>query len=53
MTYYESAGGMMIPHDRARQELRRHGVWEFEEFFADLGNKPEYDAQKVLAWLGY
>ena len=55
MDYYESAEGETISLKRAMRELDDHGV-PFEcraEFFAEVGYKEEYDAQEVLAWLGY
>ena len=56
MNYYESAEGLTITRERALLELARHGITSNEdilEFFADVGEKEEYDAQKVLIWLGY
>ena len=55
MAYYESAEGEIITRQRALRELRNHGVTtEGEaEFFADMGDSDDYDAQSVLAWLGY
>ena len=56
MDYYESAEDLVITQDRALQELARHGITSNEdiiEFFADVGEHEEYDAQKVLIWLGY
>ena len=56
MDYYDSAEDITITQDRALQELARHGITSDEdilEFFADVGKKQEYDAQKVLDWLGY
>lgn len=56
MDYYDSAEDITITQDRALQELARHGISSNEdiiEFFADMGEKEEYDAQKVLIWLGY
>jgi hypothetical protein len=53
MDYYESAEGLMITRDRALQEIRDHHCEDFGEFFADLGDREEYDAQSVLIWLGY
>ena len=50
--YYESAEGQKITQVRALQEVKKHGV-DFVEFFEDLGVHAEYDAQAVLAWLGY
>ena len=56
MDYYESAEGLTITQERALQELARHSITSNEEileFFADVGELEEYDAQKVLIWLGY
>ncbi len=56
MDYYDSAEGIIINQDRALQELARHGITSNEdiiEFFADMGEHEEYDAQEVLVWLGY
>ena len=56
MTYSESAQGIVISHDRAMQELKRHGLWhdsEVEAFYLEMGRKPEYQASDVLEWLGY
>jgi hypothetical protein len=51
--YYESAEGFTITRNRALKELRDHCCEDIEQFFRDLGNREEYDAQKVLQWLGY
>ena len=55
MDYYESAIGVIITRSRALLELEKHGCQDIvvEEFFEDLGDKEEYDAQEVLDWLGY
>jgi len=53
MDYYESAEDLTITKDQALQELRDHNCEDLEEFFADLGDKQEYNAQSVLIWLGY
>ena len=56
MDYYDSAEDLVITQDRALQELARHGITSNEdilEFFADVGEQEEYDAQKVLIWVGY
>lgn len=66
MDYYESAEDLIISRDRAIQELINHGCipqscgdyantanGDFHEFFQDLGDKSEYNAQDVLDWLGY
>jgi hypothetical protein len=54
MSYYDSAEDMTISAARALAELEKHGVaGEWADFVADMGDLPEYDAQAVLAWLGY
>jgi len=52
MSYYESAEGMTISKARAMSELVKHNA-SWDEFIADNGEREEYDAQDVLAWLGY
>jgi len=52
MTYYESAEGQTISKERAKQEIAKHGS-NWLEFIADMGDNANYDAQAVLAWLGY
>ena len=51
-TYYESAEDVMISKARALKELDDHCCEEIEQFFEDLGDHEEYDAQEVLEWLG-
>lgn len=54
MAYYESAEDILISRERAYEELGKHGVsGEWEMFLSDMGDKEEYKAQDVLAWLGY
>jgi len=53
MTYYESAENITITKERALKELHKHGIVDIAEFFEDMGDKEIYDAQAVLAWLGY
>jgi hypothetical protein len=54
MTYYESADGVQITHERAIQELRKHGLLEdVAGFYEECGRRETYDAQEVLQWLGY
>ena len=53
MTYYESAQGTTITHKRAIKEIREHGIIDITEFYDDLGQQETYQAQAVLAWLGY
>lgn len=52
MDYYESAEGIEISRKRALQEIAKHGA-DADEFFTDCGYHETYDAQAVLAWLGY
>ena len=52
MDYYESAEGMTISKERAKKEIKKHGS-SWSEFLLDNPEKDEYDAQEVLAWLGY
>ena len=54
MTYYESAEGETITKARAMVELAKHGASnDAPQFLADMGDHPTYEAQAVLAWLGY
>ena len=56
MDYYESAQGQTITKSRAFKEIvRNHNLDEneFELFLKDCGDQKTYDAQVVLAWLGY
>ena len=56
MTYYESAEGITINHDRALKELREHGMlndYGLEGFYEECGKLEHYEAQIVLQWLGY
>ena len=52
MDYYESAEGITISKERAKKEIAKHGAC-WEEFVMDNGERESYDAQSVLAWLGY
>lgn len=53
MTYSESAAGVTVSRQRALQELNKHGITDFGEFFNDCGDKEAYAATEVLQWLGY
>ena len=57
MDYYESAENITITRERALEELMNHGIdvnsEEIELFDLEVGYKEFYDAQQVLAWLGY
>lgn len=53
MTYSESAQGVQITKQRALQELKAHGFTDFNEFFAEVGERVSYDAFMVLEFLGY
>lgn len=52
MSYYESAEGYKCSKERAKQEIDNHNA-SWAEFVADNGEHEEYNAQDVLAWLGY
>ena len=52
MDYYESAEGYTISKARAMFELVKHNA-SWDEFVVDNGEREEYAAQAVLAWLGY
>lgn len=51
-SYYESAEGEVISQARAQQEIAKHSA-SWSEFLEDCGTSETYDAQAVLAWLGY
>lgn len=57
MNYLESAEDITITRERALKELMNHGIdvnsEEIELFDLEVGYKEFYDAQQVLAWLGY
>ena len=56
MDYYESAEGYTLTKSEAFIEIvRKHNLDEneFELFLKDCGDQKSYDAQTVLAWLGY
>lgn len=57
MDYYESAEGVRISYARAMKEIARHGLADdaqtLADFHAELGRSDDYDAQAVLAFLGY
>lgn len=52
MSYYESAEGVTITKERAQKEIAKHNA-SWLEFVTDMGDNASYDAQAVLAWLGY
>jgi len=53
--YYESAEGVTITREGALHLLGKHGLplEEYPLFDQDLGRNDFYEAQHVLAWLGY
>jgi hypothetical protein len=51
--YYESAEDLTLSQERAFEELSKHGCQDIQQFLDDMGDKEEYNAQKVLEWLGY
>lgn len=52
MDYYESAEGITISKERAKYEIEKH-CSRWQEFTEDCGEYRSYDAQAVLAWIGY
>lgn len=62
-TYYESAEGVTISHNRALKELESHGIvltnenigdgLSVQEFYTALGHRESYSATDVLDYLGY
>lgn len=50
--YYDSAEGLTITKARALREVANH-CSDPAEFLTDMGDKDTYNAQAVLAWLGY
>jgi len=54
MLYFESAFGQIITHERALQEIKKHGsIQDLQDFYRLYGKKKTYKAQDVLIWLGY
>lgn len=60
--YYDSAEGVLISRERAIRELRDHGITDTPSILEGLAEAIEsgdyyrdgtYDAQRLLAWLGY
>jgi hypothetical protein len=51
--YYDSAEGVKISRDRVLCELKDHGIFDYDNFFNECGDKKLYSAQAVLDWLGY
>jgi hypothetical protein len=51
--YLDSAIGVRIDRKRAQAELRKHGIYDFSEFYRDCGDRETYEASAVLRWLGY
>lgn len=53
---YEDAVDATVTREEARREIQRHDLpngegWEL--FLEEVGDKPEYTGEEVLAWLGY
>jgi hypothetical protein len=41
-----------VTPEEARREIKKHQM-NWEDFIADVGEKPSYTGQEVLGWLGY
>ena len=52
MGYYESAENITSSKECAKKEVSRPSA-SWSEFLLDNPEKDVYDAQDVLAWLGY
>lgn len=44
--------GIKVSRSEAIAEIEDHGL-PIEDFFAEVGDKPEYSTREVLNWLGY
>ena len=51
---YDEATEATVTREEARREIAQHDIdGTFEDFLAEVGDRPEYLGQEVLAWLGY
>jgi hypothetical protein len=41
-----------VTPEEAQREIKKHQM-NWEDFIADVGEKPSYTGQEVLGWLGY
>jgi hypothetical protein len=48
----EDALECTVTRKEAIAEIKKHGV-PIEEFFDEVGDRPEYQGSDVLHWLGY
>ena len=53
---FDDAVEATVTRAEARREIEKHDLpkgegWEL--FLVDVGDKPEYAGEEVLAWLGY
>ena len=54
MDYYDTAENVTLTKGQALVELERHNLdGEYDLFLKEMGDHRTYEAQKVLAWLGY
>tara|TARA_R110001583_G_scaffold175049_1_gene329557 strand:- start:109 stop:330 length:222 start_codon:yes stop_codon:yes gene_type:complete len=54
MDYYDTAENVTLTKGQAYVELERHNLdGEYDLFLKEMGDHKTYEAQKVLAWLGY
>jgi hypothetical protein len=49
---YEQAIEATVTKAKAAREIRKHGL-NPEDFFKEVGTRPEYSGADVLNWLGY
>ena len=54
MDYYDTAENVTLTKAQAYVQLERHNLeGDYELFLKDIGDHKTYEAQQVLAWLGY
>ena len=54
MDYYDTAEDVTLTKAQVYVQLERHNLeGDYELFLKEVGDHKTYEAQKVLAWLGY
>lgn len=51
-SYFDSIAGEIVSKKTVRRMLKEHDA-SMAELLEDLGDKEEYEADDVIAWLGY
>ena len=52
ISYDEAMDADDITPAEAKREIRKHGA-DWDEFIAEVGEKPVYTGEEILNWLGY